>query len=61
MSEISPNLRNVEFFRDVEQVELQTMPFEQTVPQPTEAPVRIGRNVKIGRNVTVSPYNLPGA
>jgi hypothetical protein len=59
--EISVNLRNVEFLRDGEQVELGYMPMETTVVPDQAAPVRFGRNVKIGRNVKVSPYNHPGA
>ena len=57
--ELQAGLRNIEFFRDVEQVELKTMPFEPTVAPPTAAPIQVGRNVKVGRNVTFSPYNLP--
>ena len=60
MSEISPNLRNVEFFRDVEQVELKTMPFEATSPLPVVAPIKLGRGVKLGRQVKLKPYNIIG-
>jgi hypothetical protein len=56
--DIQPNLRNTEFFRDVEQVELGYMPMESITPPPAAAPIRIGRNVRLGRNVQLKPYNV---